>query len=528
MYRRRWVILGVLCMSLMIIVIGNTSLNVAMPRMSEALGLTNSQQQWVVDAYSLIFAGMLFTAGTLGDRFGRKGFMQAGIVALRRRFGLRNLLRRLGGRGHRRPCIHGHRRSIGDAGNAEHPRQQLPVATSGPRQSASGPASPAAVAPSASCWADGSSRTSGGDRHSPSTCPSRSSRSCSAHGSCRAARTATRPSSTPSAQLLSMAGLGLFVYGLIEAPKWGWGSATSLGVIGAGIAVLDRLRALGAAQHVTDDRRAPVQGSPLRRVQHRDDARLPDDVRLLLRRQPAVPARARATARSNPVCGCCRSCRCMIIFSTRAAGLVERLGARTVVTTGMLLTAGGVFILSFLGAIVGLRPRADRNVRDGIGHGPDDDTDDRADHVVGPPRQGRCRLGDERHHPRGRHDARRRRARQHPVVGLHLEPRQRSRRSSRTPHDRRRRVRWPARSASPSEIGGTQGAAIVDAAKSAWTDGLQLSMLIGAGIVLLAAVIAARYLPGKPGGLTDEAIDLDGFDDELSGELEGFAVAAGD
>src|SRR5687767_655313 len=79
-YRRRWLILGVLCMSLMIVVIGNTSLNVALPRMSEALGLSNSQQQWVVDAYSLVFAGMLFTAGTLGDRFGRKGFMQAGIV----------------------------------------------------------------------------------------------------------------------------------------------------------------------------------------------------------------------------------------------------------------------------------------------------------------------------------------------------------------------------------------------------------------------------------------------------------------
>ena len=79
-FHRRWAILGVLCTSLMIIVIGNTSLNVALPKMSEALGLTNSQQQWVVDAYSLIFAGMLFTAGTLGDRFGRKGFMQSGIV----------------------------------------------------------------------------------------------------------------------------------------------------------------------------------------------------------------------------------------------------------------------------------------------------------------------------------------------------------------------------------------------------------------------------------------------------------------
>ena len=41
-------------------------------------------------------------------------------------------------------------------------------------------------------------------------------------------------------------------------------------------------------------------------------------------------------------------------------------------------------------------------------------------------------------------------------------------------------------------------------------------MLIGAGIVLLAAFISARYLPGKPGDVTNEAIDLDGFDDELS------------
>jgi hypothetical protein len=66
------------------------------------------------------------------------------------------------------------------------------------------------------------------------------------------------------------------------------------------------------------------------------------------------------------------------------------------------------------------------------------------------------------------------------------------------------------------EIGGTQGAAIVDAAKSAWADGLRMSMLIGAGIVLLAAVISARYLPGKPGGVSNEAIDLDSFDDELA------------
>ena len=103
-------ILGVLCISLIIIVIGNTSLNVALPTMSEALGLTNSQQQWVVDAYSLVFAGMLFTAGTLGDRFGRKGFMQAGIVLFGARLGVRHVLRRLGAEVIAARAVDGHRR----------------------------------------------------------------------------------------------------------------------------------------------------------------------------------------------------------------------------------------------------------------------------------------------------------------------------------------------------------------------------------------------------------------------------------
>ena len=77
------------------------------------------------------------------------------------------------------------------------------------------------------------------------------------------------------------------------------------------------------------------------------------------------------------------------------------------------------------------------------------------------------------------------------------------------------------------EIGGTQGAAIADAAKSAWTSGLQLSMIIGAGIVLVAAVIAARFLPGKAGTATDESIDLDGFTDVLEVDFQGLSVVAG-
>ena len=79
-YARRWWTLAVLCLSLLIVIVGNTALNVAVPTLSRELNATNSQLQWMVDAYSLVFAGLLFTAGTVGDRYGRKGVLQAGLV----------------------------------------------------------------------------------------------------------------------------------------------------------------------------------------------------------------------------------------------------------------------------------------------------------------------------------------------------------------------------------------------------------------------------------------------------------------
>lgn len=79
-HRRRWWILAVLCLSLLIVFVGNSSLNVAIPTMARELDATESQLQWVVAAYSLVFAGLLLTSGALGDRFGRKGILQIGLV----------------------------------------------------------------------------------------------------------------------------------------------------------------------------------------------------------------------------------------------------------------------------------------------------------------------------------------------------------------------------------------------------------------------------------------------------------------
>jgi EmrB/QacA subfamily drug resistance transporter len=77
---RRWITLGVLCLSLLIIVMDNTILNVAIPSLMVDLGATNSQIQWIIDSYVLVFAGLLLTTGSLSDRFGRKGALQLGIV----------------------------------------------------------------------------------------------------------------------------------------------------------------------------------------------------------------------------------------------------------------------------------------------------------------------------------------------------------------------------------------------------------------------------------------------------------------
>ena len=77
---RRWLTLAVLCVSLLIIVIDNTIVNVTLPSLVRQLGASVSQLQWVVDAYTVVFAGLLLLAGTLGDRWGRRRSLTIGLA----------------------------------------------------------------------------------------------------------------------------------------------------------------------------------------------------------------------------------------------------------------------------------------------------------------------------------------------------------------------------------------------------------------------------------------------------------------
>jgi EmrB/QacA subfamily drug resistance transporter len=84
-HRRRWFALIALCLSLTIIGVDNTILNVALPTLSHptasgGLGASGSELQWIVDVYVLVFAGLLLTAGALGDRFGRYRALTFGLV----------------------------------------------------------------------------------------------------------------------------------------------------------------------------------------------------------------------------------------------------------------------------------------------------------------------------------------------------------------------------------------------------------------------------------------------------------------
>jgi EmrB/QacA subfamily drug resistance transporter len=84
-HQRRWYALGVLCLTLAVLGIDNSVLNVALPTLSRpasagGLGATASELQWIVDGYILVFAGLLLTAGALGDRFGRLRFLDIGLV----------------------------------------------------------------------------------------------------------------------------------------------------------------------------------------------------------------------------------------------------------------------------------------------------------------------------------------------------------------------------------------------------------------------------------------------------------------
>src|SRR5664279_5720757 len=78
-FRQRWIGLIFIGISVVVISLDNTVLNTALPSISRQLGATTNEMQWIVDGYVLVFAALLLTTGSIGDRIGRKKALQFGL-----------------------------------------------------------------------------------------------------------------------------------------------------------------------------------------------------------------------------------------------------------------------------------------------------------------------------------------------------------------------------------------------------------------------------------------------------------------
>lgn len=79
-HAKRWAILAVMSLSVFVALLDGTIVNVAIPTLSRELGASNRELQWIVDSYLLVFAGLLLAAGALGDKFGRRKMLAAGLA----------------------------------------------------------------------------------------------------------------------------------------------------------------------------------------------------------------------------------------------------------------------------------------------------------------------------------------------------------------------------------------------------------------------------------------------------------------
>src|SRR5436189_3318978 len=78
--QRRGAVLRVMCLALMMVVAAVASLNVALPGIARDTGASQTELEWIVDAYAIVFAALLLPAGAIGDRFGRKPLLAVGLA----------------------------------------------------------------------------------------------------------------------------------------------------------------------------------------------------------------------------------------------------------------------------------------------------------------------------------------------------------------------------------------------------------------------------------------------------------------
>jgi len=235
-YDRRWQALIVLALSLLVVMIGNTILNVALPTIQSELDASSTELQWIVDGYLLVFAGLLLAAGTLGDRFGRRKALFAGLVT----FAIGSVCASLADTS---TALIASRAVMGLGAAAIMPTTLSILANIFPEDER-----PKAIA----AWAAVSGLgiaigpTSGGWLIEHFDYSSIFLINLPVVAACLIAGAFLIPESrdpeSPKLDILgcalSIAGLSAIVWGLIEAPERGWTSPTIIGAFAAGIAIV--------------------------------------------------------------------------------------------------------------------------------------------------------------------------------------------------------------------------------------------------------------------------------------------------
>lgn len=511
-YRRRWVILGALNLALIIVVMANTSLNVGLPTMSEELGLSNSAQQWVIDAYSLVFAGLLFTAGSLGDRWGRKRFLLAGIAV----FGLASAYATffVDSAGE----LIATRALMGVGGALVMPATLSILVNTFP----AGERAKAIAVWSGIAGGGGAlGIVLGGWLVENFWWGSAFGLNVPVAAVALILCFVLIPESHESVHgridvvgaLLSVAGLVLLVYGLIEGPHWGWTNPTTFACIAGGVVALAlfglwELRTASPMLEVRLFKNATFTVSSIGitlvfLTMFGFFFVVSQLFQLVLGYGPFESG-----LRMLPIMPF------MMIFTPLSAVAVARVGVRRVVMPGMLVTAGGIGILSQLHAESGyahvligmavmafgmsftMTPMTTLIMSSvppehaGMGSAMNDTT-----------RELGTTLGVA-------------------VLGSILSSGYASRfngTATALPAEARHVAESSLAGARvvSEQVGGAQGAAIFDAAKDAWVHGLQMSMLVGAGIIVGATILTWLLLPDS-GKVTPATADADDLDAELA------------
>jgi EmrB/QacA subfamily drug resistance transporter len=486
-HARRWWTLAVMCLSLMVIGVDNTILNVALPTLVRDLDASTSQLQWIVDAYTLVFAGLLLTAGSLGDRFGRRRALAVGLVI----FGVGSVASAMAGSADRLIVT----RAVMGIGGALIMPATLSIISNVFTV-------PAERARAIAVWAGFSAMgiaigpLSGGwllehfwwGSVFMVNIPIVALALLGGRLFVPESRDPAPRGLDPVGAVLSIVGLVALVWAIIEAPVHGWAHGTTLGAFALAVVLLG---AFVAWERRTDHPMLDVRvfanprftaastgvtmvffalfGSAFVQTQYLQFVLGYDALEAGLRVAPIALV--------------------LMVTAPISARLVERVGTKAVVASGLAIVSMALLVLAFATVTSGYAPVLASMVVMGIGMGMT--MAPATESIMGSLPRAKAGVGsavnDTTRQVGGVLGV--------AIVGSLLASTYASSLGTGVPEAARSSVGAALRLA--GDLGGTEGPALALAAKSAFVDGMHVGVVVAAGVALFGSTVALAFLPSR-------------------------------